>query len=144
LYVFGGANAGDAFLRGTQWLKWAILNIGDPLYRPFPRGLASFSGPEHREHYLALVPQWLAGGAPSSGVMGLNTPAPKGGMVVQLTCDQPEIVVVPQTVTVAENASTVKFPITTRKVARETTVRISMAAGETRISNTLVLFPPRP
>jgi uncharacterized protein (TIGR03790 family) len=31
-----GANVGDAFLRNTRWLRWMIINIGDPLYTPFP------------------------------------------------------------------------------------------------------------
>jgi uncharacterized protein (TIGR03790 family) len=30
-----GANAGDALLRNTAWLRWQIINIGDPLYAPF-------------------------------------------------------------------------------------------------------------
>ncbi len=33
-----GATVGDAFLRNTRWLRWMILFIGDPLYRPFPGG----------------------------------------------------------------------------------------------------------
>ncbi|MGH9531383.1 MAG: TIGR03790 family protein [Terriglobales bacterium] len=33
-----GANVGDAFLRNTLWLRWMIVYIGDPLYRPFPGG----------------------------------------------------------------------------------------------------------
>lgn len=33
-----GANVGDAFLRNTLWLRWMIVNIGDPLFRPFPGG----------------------------------------------------------------------------------------------------------
>jgi uncharacterized protein (TIGR03790 family) len=33
-----GANVGDAFLRNTLWLRWMIICIGDPLYRPFPKG----------------------------------------------------------------------------------------------------------
>jgi uncharacterized protein (TIGR03790 family) len=33
-----GANVGDAFLRNTRWLRWMIVYIGDPLYRPFPGG----------------------------------------------------------------------------------------------------------
>ena len=45
LYLFQGANAGDAVLRSTRWLKWMILNIGDPLYRPFPQGIAPFTLP---------------------------------------------------------------------------------------------------
>ena len=32
--LLAGANVGDAFLRNTLWLRWMILNIGDPLYRP--------------------------------------------------------------------------------------------------------------
>jgi uncharacterized protein (TIGR03790 family) len=36
-----GANVGDAFLRNTVWLKWMILYLGDPLYRPFPNGKRS-------------------------------------------------------------------------------------------------------
>ncbi len=32
--LLAGANVGDAFLRNIAWLKWMIVNIGDPLYRP--------------------------------------------------------------------------------------------------------------
>ncbi len=42
--LFQGANVGDAFLRNTAALKWEILYIGDPLYRPFPHGLPPFNG----------------------------------------------------------------------------------------------------
>lgn len=36
--LYDGANVGDAFLRGERWIKWMIINIGDPLYTPFPDG----------------------------------------------------------------------------------------------------------
>jgi uncharacterized protein (TIGR03790 family) len=36
--LLAGANVGDAFLRNTRFLKWRIVNIGDPLYTPFPGG----------------------------------------------------------------------------------------------------------
>ncbi len=36
--LFQGANVGDAFLRNTRLLKFRIMNVGDPLYRPFPSG----------------------------------------------------------------------------------------------------------
>jgi len=42
LNLFEGANVGDAFLRNTLWLKWMIIYLGDPLYRPFPNGRAPF------------------------------------------------------------------------------------------------------
>jgi len=32
--LLAGANVGDALLRNTFWLRWMIINIGDPLYRP--------------------------------------------------------------------------------------------------------------
>ena len=32
--MLAGANVGDAFLRSTYWLKWMIVNLGDPLYEP--------------------------------------------------------------------------------------------------------------
>ena len=38
-----GANVGDAFLRNTTYLKWMMLNIGDPLYTPFPAGLPAMT-----------------------------------------------------------------------------------------------------
>ena len=47
--LFQGANVGDAFLRNTALLKWQILYIGDPLYRPFPNGLPPFAKRTPRE-----------------------------------------------------------------------------------------------
>ena len=32
--LLAGANVGDAFFRNTLWVRWMIINIGDPLYRP--------------------------------------------------------------------------------------------------------------
>ena len=32
--LLAGSNVGDAFLRNTFWLRWMIINIGDPLYHP--------------------------------------------------------------------------------------------------------------
>lgn len=29
-----GANVGDAFFRNVAWLKWMLISIGDPLYKP--------------------------------------------------------------------------------------------------------------
>jgi uncharacterized protein (TIGR03790 family) len=34
--LLNGANVGDAFLRNTNWVRWMVVNWGDPLYRPFP------------------------------------------------------------------------------------------------------------
>ncbi len=37
--IYTGANVGDAFYRNTATLRWVVIFIGDPLYRPFPGGL---------------------------------------------------------------------------------------------------------
>jgi hypothetical protein len=72
-----------------------IINIGDPLYRPFPKGVAPFNLPNYHETLLALIPRQLIVGNPTSGVVGLNGPAPEGGTVVSLKSDRPDIVSVP-------------------------------------------------
>jgi uncharacterized protein (TIGR03790 family) len=41
--LFEGASVGDAFLRNTDRLNWQIINIGDPLYTPFPGGRGPFA-----------------------------------------------------------------------------------------------------
>lgn len=35
--LLAGANAGDALLRNTAWLRWQVINVGDPLFRPLPK-----------------------------------------------------------------------------------------------------------
>jgi len=39
--VLAGANVGDAMLRHTSTLNWMIVNVGDPLYRPFRAAVPS-------------------------------------------------------------------------------------------------------
>jgi len=142
LYLFQGANVGDALLRSTQWLKWMILNIGDPLYRPFPQGVAAFNSPARHETLLALIPQSLVGGAQSSGIVGLSSPAPEGGAKVSLKTNRPDLVSLPATVTIDPKADSARFPITTHAVTADVTeVRVSMTAGETSRSNILLLYP---
>lgn len=41
--LFEGASVGDAFLRNTEMLNWQIMNLGDPLYTPFPGGVGRFA-----------------------------------------------------------------------------------------------------
>ena len=52
--LFQGANVGDAMLRNTEFLKWVILYLGDPLYRPFPKGLPPFDKKPQKEEKAAI------------------------------------------------------------------------------------------
>lgn len=142
LYVFHGANLGDALLRSTRWLKWMIVNIGDPLYRPFRTGAAHFNWPASQDTILAVIPQSLIGGNAASGLVGLSHPAPRGGTTVTLHSSEPGVATVPQTITIPENANAAKFAINTHPVNSDgTTVRVSSAVGDATKSNTLVLYP---
>lgn len=139
LNLLEGSNVGDAFLRNTAWLKWMILNLGDPLYRPFPGGLPPFNGPNPQAS-LILNPQYPVGPASSTGTVVLPIPAPPGGTVVNLSSNRPSIAAVPASVTVPQGATSANFNITTTLVTANTPVVISASGGITQ-SNTLSDVP---
>jgi len=139
--LFEGANVGDAFLRNIRQLKWRILNLGDPLYRPFSNGLPPFSsGAIVPESSLALAHQLVPGGAHGVGMVAMAKPAPEGGTVVSLRSSDPKSAAVPENVRVPQGARSAAFVISTTRVAQRTYVRIS-ALGPVNRTNTLVLMP---
>lgn len=138
--LFEGANVGDAFLRNTRWLKWKILNLGDPLYRPFPRGLRPFNSPNYAQPSLLLLPQSLMGGMSSTATVTLSSPAPPGGTTFGLRSSSRDLVTMAAGITVAAGLKTASFRIVTSRVARRTAVRIS-AEGPVALANTLTLLP---
>ena len=138
--LFQGANLGDAFLRNTRWLKWMILYLGDPLYRPFPGGIPPFNPPP--PHYsLALSSRYVQNGAAPTGTVTLPNPAPMGGTVVNLNSSMTSLVMVPASVTVPGGSTTATFTITTAAtppVTSDTPVRITASnVGQ----NTLTVSP---
>ena len=138
--LFQGANLGDAFLRNTRWLKWMILYLGDPLYRPFPNGIAPFNPPPP-QYSLALSSPYVLNGAKPTGTVTLNHPAPTGGTVVKLTSSMTSLVTVPASVTVLGGSTIATFTITTAAtpvVTLDTPVRIT-ASGVGQ--NTLTVSP---
>ncbi len=137
--LFEGANVGDAFLRNTMWLKWMILNMGDPLYLPFPGGLAPFNGP-NPQGSLVLNPQFPVGPAAATGTVVLASPAPAGGTVVNLKSSKPKTASVPASVTVPAGATTANFSIATAATTTNNFVVISTSGGITQ-SNTLGAVP---
>lgn len=136
--LFEGANVGDAFMRNTIWLKWTIINMGDPLYRPFPAGFPAVTAPQNS---LALNPQSLIGGNGSTGTITLAAPAPVGGLAVALKSGQTTVATVPPIVTVAAGQTTAAFPINTKAVTQNAPVYVSATFGASTITNTLVPEP---
>jgi trimeric autotransporter adhesin len=139
LNLLEGATLGDAFLRNEAWVKWMILNIGDPLYLPFPGGLPPFDGPNPHTS-LVLNPQFVVGPSPSTGTVTLAAPAPAGGTVVNLSSSKTSVASVPASVTVPEGATQANFNIATVPQKTNTFLVISASGGMTQ-SNTLGVVP---
>lgn len=78
---------------------------------------------------VALTPSSSVGGAPVTGVVTLNQPAPSGGVVVQLTSSNPGVATVPASVSVPAGMPTASFAVTTVAVAQPSTVTITARAG---------------
>src|SRR5579884_2166694 len=140
LYLFQGANAGDAMLRSTRLIKWMILNVGDPLYRPFPKGVSSLMNGQP-ELVLALLPQLTIGGGTYAGVVAIENGNSAQERVVALSSDHPDLLQLPGSVTIARGASYVRFPIVVKPVEQDgTTVRVYAKSGELSRSNTAVIY----
>ena len=133
--LFEGANVGDAFLRNTMWLKWMILNMGDPLYLPFPGGLAPFNG-ANPQSSLVLNPQFPVGPGAAAGTVVLASPAPAGGTLVNLKSSKPKTASVPASVTVPEGATSANFNIATVAETTNDFLVVSASGGITA-TNTL-------
>src|ERR1019366_8557769 len=96
------------------------LNLGDPLYRPFPNGLSPFNPPPP-QFSLALSSRYVVNGDAPSATVTLANPAPPGGTVVNLSSSLPNLVTVPASVTVPAGATTATFTINTAATPLVTT-----------------------
>ena len=139
LNLLEGANLGDAFLRNETWIKWMILNIGDPLYLPFPGGLPPFNGPNPQTS-LVLNPQFVVGPSPAIGTIILAAPAPSGGTVVNLKSSKTSVATVPPSVTIPAGDTQANFNIATVPQKTNAFLIISASGGVTQ-SNTLGVVP---
>jgi len=136
-----GANVGDAFMRNTRWLKWMIINVGDPLYRPFPAtGLTPFNPPA-AENSLAIAARDVVGGLATTGTITLSAPAPAGGVAVALSTLWPAPASLPPSVTVPAGAASANFTITTNPVTAATSLEIVASAGAATLNNSMTVYP---
>ena len=84
---------------------------------------------------LSLNPSSVMGGNGSTGTVTMSGPAPVGGADVTLSSNNPSVVSVPSTVTLAGGATNATFPITTISVSSSTAVNVSAVyAGITKTS----------
>ena len=140
--LFEGANVGDAFLRNTAFLNWMIINIGDPLYRPFPGGRPPY-GPSALllQNTLSLDSTFVVGGKQGTGKFNLAIPAPIGGTEVRLTSSLPEYAIVTDTLRIPAGARSAEFTITTKEATVYQPAIISATTTSGTVANTLTVAP---
>lgn len=113
-------NAAQPF--STQWIKgiqYAFVSGDTGTYQAVYGGsltavLSSFS----------ISPTQVTGGAPLTGTVTLDNPAPSGGAMVTLSSDNPAVNV-PASVTVAAGATSASFTAATSPVAISTVVNVT-------------------
>ena len=131
-----GASVGDAFLRNTRWLKWQILYVGDPLYKPFGPGRPPFS-PLQAVSSFQISPQEIVGGSNSTGTITLSAAAPGGGTTFNLSA--PSGITVPATVTVSGGATSARKPLYAAVAQSQNSV--IGATGAVSLQNTIITDP---
>ncbi len=135
-----GANVGDAFLRNTRWLKWMILNVGDPLYTPFPAKVAPFDA-NLPSNSLSLAPRQLIGGQTQiEAVLTVADPAPPEGLTVNLWTEN-DTISIPQSVTIPSGETRAIFPLSTAVVTSPVDIRIAASSASFQVTNTVSLYP---
>jgi hypothetical protein len=90
---------------------------------------------------ITLNPASVIGGTSSTGTVTLSHPAPTGGAVVTLSSSNTTVAQVLASVTVAANATTATFTLTTSPVASNTSLTISGIYGATKTANLTVTAP---
>lgn len=139
--LFAGANVGDAFLRNTAFLQWMVINIGDPLYRPFPNGRPPFNTPTIAQNSFALETTFVVGGKSTNATIRLAAPAPANGIEIKLANARPVIANVPESVRVSAGASQITFPISTNVVTNYQPALITATINNESVANTLTAAP---
>ena len=90
---------------------------------------------------VAYNPTILTGGKSAVGTVTLNGKAPAGGYEVLLTADN-GIFTIPASVTVAEGATSVTFPVSALVVDTDTVVTTTATANGTTITKTVTIAAP--
>ncbi|MBL8204018.1 MAG: TIGR03790 family protein [Blastocatellia bacterium] len=139
--LFAGANVGDAFLRNTAFLQWMVINLGDPLYRPFPAGRPPFNVPSFAQNSFALDSPFVIGGKTITATISLAAPAPAGGLDVQLTNARPGAVTVPDTIRFAAGTTQATFPIASAITPNYQPSLITATINNETFANTLTVAP---
>jgi hypothetical protein len=91
---------------------------------------------------LTLAPSSLTGGNPSTATVTLNTPAPTGGALINLSSSNPGVAAVPSgSIVISAGATSTSFAVTTVPVSAVTAVTISAEHGGFARAASLTINP---
>ncbi len=138
--LFEGGNVGDAVLRGTRWLKWMIVNLGDPLYRPFPNGIGAFGRNKPPGTWFGVSPTTVVGHGVVRGQFFLSEMRDKPLPVV-FKSNYPALIKLPDNVTIPPNATGAQLQIPVKASNEPVSIVVTITAGDETISNTINVYP---
>jgi hypothetical protein len=95
-----------------------------------------------RVSWVALRPDLLIGGNPSTAKVVLSQSAPSGGALVSLTSADPAIVSIPPSVRIPEGLNSATVALTTKPVTATTSVAITASYDNSIAGRNLNLIPP--
>jgi uncharacterized protein (TIGR03790 family) len=136
-----GGNVGDAFLRATPWLRWMVMNVGDPLYRPFGAGLAPVNQ-NLPETTLQITPQSVLGGTINARLTLKDPAGPGGQLVTWDNTRRDHVTALPASTLIPEGSRTANVSMTVHTLVPEAYVLplVTATAGTTVIANSAAVF----
>lgn len=97
-----------------------------------------------RVQSVSLSPSAITGGQASTLTVRLATPAPNGGVQVQLNSDNPAVAPVPASVSIPAGQTSATVRVNTTAVANRATVNLTASLNGSHSSGTLAVNPPAP
>jgi thermitase len=97
-----------------------------------------------RVQSVSLSPSAVTGGQAATLMVRLTTPAPNGGVQVQLSSNNPAVASVPASVSIPAGQTSATVRVTTTVVANRATVNLTASLNGSHSSGTLAVNPPAP
>jgi hypothetical protein len=117
-----------------------IINLGDPLYRPFPNGAGPYSSSINQESWFGISPVNMVGGGTVKAQFALADKRDKTVPVIFKTSN-PELLTLPTGAVIPPTANGAQFQIGVKGPQEMTSVTITVIAGSESLSNTLNVYP---
>jgi hypothetical protein len=117
-----------------------ILNLGDPLYKPFPNGVAPYNSATRQESWFGISPNNLVGSGTVRAQFALAEKRDKTVPVI-FKATYPDLVTLPTGASIPPTSNGAQFQIAVKAPEQPVSVNIAIMAGNETVSNTLNVYP---